>query len=145
MTSKATLFIHACLPRPLPFMSPAPRRLRTPIARLLHLVSECDTRTAEEITFLWVFTYPLSVYPPLLLPSILAFIVTTVETIGDVTTTAEVSKLPTEGAEHFEVLSSEAQRVAHGPCTILDDPRCHLGGLTRPSGPSAFGRHPILF
>ncbi|CAN0482047.1 unnamed protein product, partial [Laminaria digitata] len=55
---------------------------------------------AEPITFLWVFTYPLSVYPPLILPAILAFIVTTVETIGDVTTTAEVSRLPLEGPEH---------------------------------------------
>eukprot|EP00904_Undaria_pinnatifida_P010137 jgi/Undpi1/6253/HiC_scaffold_20.g08737.m1 len=57
---------------------------------------------AESITFLWVFTYPLSVYPPLILPAILAFIVTTVETIGDVTTTADVSRLPVEGPEHFQ-------------------------------------------
>lgn len=72
---------------------------RLPSARL-HLDSSCP---AESITFLWVFTYPLTVYPPLILPSILAFIVTTVETIGDVTTTAEVSKLPVEGPEHFQV------------------------------------------
>lgn len=57
---------------------------------------------AEHVTFLWVFTYPLSVYPPLILPAILAFVVTTVETIGDVTTTADVSKLPVEGPEHFQ-------------------------------------------
>lgn len=50
-----------------------------------------------------MFTYPLTVYPPLILPSILAFIVTTVETIGDVTTTAEVSKLDVTGPEHFQV------------------------------------------
>ncbi|CAN0382306.1 unnamed protein product [Ectocarpus sp. 12 AP-2014] len=57
---------------------------------------------ADSITFLWVFTYPLSVYPPLILPSILAFIVTTVETIGDVTTTAEVSRLNVDSEEHFQ-------------------------------------------
>ncbi|CAM9697695.1 unnamed protein product [Ectocarpus fasciculatus] len=57
---------------------------------------------ADSITFLWVFTYPLSVYPPLILPSILAFIVTTVETIGDVTTTAEVSRLDVDSEEHFQ-------------------------------------------
>lgn len=61
---------------------------------------------AESITFLWVFTYPLTVYAPLILPSILAFIVTTVETIGDVTTTAEVSKLDVSGPEHFQVRTS---------------------------------------
>lgn len=59
--------------------------------------------TADSITFLWVHTFPLSVYAPLLLPSILGFVVTTVETIGDVSTTEEVSKLPVEGPEHFEV------------------------------------------
>ncbi|CAB1115931.1 unnamed protein product [Ectocarpus sp. CCAP 1310/34] len=56
----------------------------------------------SRITFLWVFTYPLSVYPPLILPTILAFIVTTVETIGDVTTTAEVSRLNVDSEEHFQ-------------------------------------------
>lgn len=61
---------------------------------------------AESITFLWVFTYPLTVYAPLILPSILAFIVTTVETIGDVTTTAEVSKLDVTDPEHFQVRTS---------------------------------------
>ena len=61
---------------------------------------------AESITFLWVFTYPLTVYAPLILPSILAFIVTTVETIGDVTTTAEVSKLEVTGPDHFQVRTS---------------------------------------
>lgn len=50
-----------------------------------------------------MFTYPLSVYPPLILPSILGFIVTTVETIGDVTTTAEVSRLNVDTEEHFQV------------------------------------------
>ncbi|CAM9667929.1 unnamed protein product [Pylaiella littoralis] len=57
---------------------------------------------ADSITFLWVFTYPLSVYAPLILPSILAFIVTTVETIGDVTTTTEVSKLDVDAPENFQ-------------------------------------------
>ncbi|CAM9171480.1 unnamed protein product [Ascophyllum nodosum] len=57
---------------------------------------------ADSVTFLWVYTYPLSVYPPLILPSILAFIITTVETIGDVSTTIEVSKLPVESPESFE-------------------------------------------
>lgn len=58
---------------------------------------------ADNITFLWVHTYPLSVYPPLLLPTILAYLVVGVKTIGDVTTTEEVSRLPMEGPEHFEV------------------------------------------
>lgn len=53
--------------------------------------------------FLWVYTYPLSVYPPLVLPAILAYLIVAVKVIGDVTSTEEVSRLPMEGAEHFEV------------------------------------------
>ncbi len=70
------------------------------------LASSCS---AKPITFLWVFTFPLSVYAPLVIPSLLAFIITTVETIGDVTTTAEVSKLEVEGPAHFQVQRSTMQ------------------------------------
>lgn len=84
------------------------------------------TTPAEPVTFLWIFTYPLSVYPPLVLPAILAFIVTTVETIGDVTTTAEVSKLPVEGHEHFQVYSSSSSS---------GDPSVHRAGWAVPVCP----------
>lgn len=67
---------------------------------------------AENITFLWVHTYPLSVYPPLLLPTILAYLVVGVKTIGDVTTTEEVSRLPMEGPEHFEVRAPERRAMS---------------------------------
>ncbi|CAM9517470.1 unnamed protein product, partial [Choristocarpus tenellus] len=59
---------------------------------------------ADSITFLWVYTYPLSVYTPLLIPLLLGFLVTTVETIGDVTTTMEVSRLPVDGPDAVERL-----------------------------------------
>ena len=78
---------------------------------------------ADSVTFLWVYTYPLSVYPPLILPSILAFIITTVETIGDVSTTIEVSKLPVESPESFEV------RVLFIVCMCVVCVRARTGGI----------------
>ena len=89
-----------------PLLSPRPHDTTTRFFYFLLFFSK--PTPAEPITFLWVFTYPLSVYPPLVLPAVLAFIVTTVETIGDVTTTAEVSRLPVEGNEHFQVYSGSS-------------------------------------
>ena len=51
---------------------------------------------APAATFLWVETFPIGFYAPALLPLAIAFIVTTVESIGDVTATIEASNLPVE-------------------------------------------------
>jgi len=54
---------------------------------------------APAITFLWVYSFPLSVYPPAILPLLICFVVTTVETVGDITASCEASRLQTEGAD----------------------------------------------
>lgn len=54
---------------------------------------------ADWITFLWVHTYPLKIYGPAILPMLFAFVVTSMECIGDVTATTEASGLPPYGAE----------------------------------------------
>lgn len=53
---------------------------------------------APGITFLWVETFNLGVHGPTFLPCLIAVVVTTVESIGDITATEVASKLPTEVA-----------------------------------------------
>ncbi|KAG6547512.1 hypothetical protein Mapa_010960 [Marchantia paleacea] len=54
---------------------------------------------APWITFLWRYTFPLGIYPPALLPMLLAGITSMVETIGDVSATYEASHLHPSGTE----------------------------------------------
>ncbi|KAJ5885763.1 hypothetical protein N7504_011599 [Penicillium tannophilum] len=52
---------------------------------------------APVISFAWVHTFPLSVYPPLILPLLALYIVIMMESIGDITATCDVSRLQVEG------------------------------------------------
>lgn len=45
---------------------------------------------APGITFIWTRTFKLGIYGPMVLPSLIAYVITTVETIGDITATEEV-------------------------------------------------------
>jgi NCS2 family nucleobase:cation symporter-2 len=53
---------------------------------------------APVISFAWVHTFPLSVYPPLILPLLALYVVIMMESIGDITATCDVSRLQVEGA-----------------------------------------------
>lgn len=55
---------------------------------------------AESITFLWTNTFPLGFYGPAVIPLLMAYFVTTVETIGDITATFEASNLDTESEDY---------------------------------------------
>lgn len=55
---------------------------------------------APVATFLWTTTFPLKIYWPLILPSIIAYIITAVESMGDITATEEASEILPEGPEH---------------------------------------------
>eukprot|EP00884_Botryococcus_braunii_P021004 jgi/Botrbrau1/7588/Bobra.0159s0037.1 len=55
---------------------------------------------APVVTFLWVKTFPISVYGPAILPFLIGFVVTSVECVGDITATEEASDLPTTGHMH---------------------------------------------
>jgi uric acid-xanthine permease len=57
---------------------------------------------ADAITFLWVETFPIGFYGPAVIPMLIAYLVTTVETIGDLTAVYEVSELPTDTQEYQE-------------------------------------------
>ncbi|KAL2139684.1 hypothetical protein VTI28DRAFT_4854 [Corynascus sepedonium] len=53
--------------------------------------------TAPAVSFIWVRTFKLSVYGPLVLPLMAVFIICACEAIGDITATCDVSRLEVEG------------------------------------------------
>lgn len=56
--------------------------------------------SAPVVTFLWTTTFPLKIYWPLIIPTIIAYVITAVESIGDISATEEASGLLPEGEEH---------------------------------------------
>ncbi|KAH3676090.1 hypothetical protein WICMUC_002387 [Wickerhamomyces mucosus] len=50
--------------------------------------------SANTVSFIWVETFKLRVYGPAVLPFLIVYIVLVMETIGDLTATSEVSRLP---------------------------------------------------
>ena len=59
-------------------------------------------KQADAITFLWVETFPIGFYGPAVIPMLIAYLVTTVETVGDLTAVYEVSQLKTDTQEYQE-------------------------------------------
>lgn len=54
---------------------------------------------APVATFLWVHTFPLKVYGPIVLPFLATYIVLIMEATGDITATCDVSRLEVEGKQ----------------------------------------------
>ena len=52
---------------------------------------------APAASFVWVHTFPLTVYGPLVLPLLAVYIVLMMEAIGDITATCDVSQLEVDG------------------------------------------------
>ncbi|KAL2176732.1 permease family-domain-containing protein [Thermothelomyces heterothallicus CBS 202.75] len=52
---------------------------------------------APVVSFIWVHTFELSVYGPLVLPLMAVFIICACEAIGDITATCDVSRIEVEG------------------------------------------------
>lgn len=73
--------------------------------------------------FLWLHTFKLQLYGPIVLPMLAVYIVCTMESIGDITATCDVSRLAIEG-EEFEsriqggLLASGLASVAGGLMTL---------------------------
>jgi NCS2 family nucleobase:cation symporter-2 len=53
--------------------------------------------SAPVASFAWVHTFPLTIYPPLILPLLALYLVIMMESIGDITATCDVSRLAVEG------------------------------------------------
>jgi NCS2 family nucleobase:cation symporter-2 len=78
---------------------------------------------ARTASFIWVETFKLSVYGPAVLPMLIVYVVLCVETIGDLTATAEVSRLEVEGPSYESriqggVLADGFNGLIAGLCTI---------------------------
>jgi len=65
-------------------------------------VDEEKIKLAPSIDFLWTEWFPIGFYGPAVLPLLVAYLVTTVETIGDITAVHEVSDLSTEDEAYSE-------------------------------------------
>lgn len=78
---------------------------------------------APVASFVWVHTFKLSVYGPLVLPLLAVYIVLAMEAIGDITATCDVSRLQVDG-ELFDsriqggVLADGLNGIIAGLCTI---------------------------
>lgn len=59
--------------------------------------SHSDIDLAPAATFIWVKTFPLKLYGPIVLPFLAVYIVCVMEAIGDITATCDVSRLEVEG------------------------------------------------
>ncbi|KAJ3773644.1 xanthine/uracil permease [Lentinula raphanica] len=55
--------------------------------------------TAPPITFLWVHTFKIGVYPPAILPMLAVYVSLAMEAIGDITASAECSRVDVNGIE----------------------------------------------
>ncbi|TFK94677.1 Xanthine/uracil permease [Polyporus arcularius HHB13444] len=56
-------------------------------------------KTAPVITFLWVHTFKIRVYPPAILPMLAVYVSLAMEAVGDITASAEVSRVSVVGEE----------------------------------------------
>ena len=58
--------------------------------------------SAKTVTFLWAETFPIGFYAPAVIPLLIAYLVTTVETVGDVSAVYDVSNLDSQSNEYNE-------------------------------------------
>ena len=70
-------------------------------------------------TFLWVYTFPIGIHGPAVIPMLFAFCVTAMETFGDVTATEHASRLLPSGPDH-------ARRVQVRSCAVLTRVNLHM-------------------
>jgi uric acid-xanthine permease len=85
----------------------------------LRYVTNDNIVAAEAITFLWVQTFPLSFYAPAMVPLIVAYLVTTVESVGDISATFEASQLDTTG--DFYNTSLQGGLTSDAFCSLLSN------------------------
>lgn len=79
--------------------------------------------SAPVASFVWVHTFKLSVYGPLVLPIMAVFIICACEAIGDITATCDVSRLEVEGKLYESriqggVLADGLNGILAALCTI---------------------------
>ncbi|KAG9775445.1 Xanthine/uracil permease, partial [Aureobasidium melanogenum] len=67
------------------------------IAAATNYFDDSGIKSAKAASFIWVETFPLSIYGPMVLPFLAVFLVLMMEAIGDITASCDVSRLEVEG------------------------------------------------
>ncbi|KAJ9609351.1 hypothetical protein H2200_005678 [Cladophialophora chaetospira] len=67
------------------------------IAAATNYFDDSGIKSAKAASFIWVETFPLSLYGPMVLPFLAVFLVLMMEAIGDITASCDVSRLEVEG------------------------------------------------
>ncbi|ACO69125.1 Nucleobase:Cation symporter-2 family [Micromonas commoda] len=80
-------------------------------------VVDTNIENAESITFLWVKSFKLGFYGPAVFPLLIAFLVTTLETIGDIGAVYDASEESVE-SEEFDK-SIQGGLLSDGVCSFL--------------------------
>ena len=80
-------------------------------------VDSSKIESAPPIDFLWTHWFGLGLYGPAVIPLLIAYIVTTVETVGDITATHEVSELNVKSKEYTRRV--QGGLMADAVCSIL--------------------------
>lgn len=83
----------------------------------LRYIVDQKIKEAEPVTFLWAETFPLGFYAPAVFPLLICYIVTTVETIGDIRATYEASYLETDTEEYGK--SIQGGILSDGVCSFF--------------------------
>jgi uracil-xanthine permease len=79
--------------------------------------------SAPAVSFIWVHTFKLSVYGPIVLPLLAVYMVLAMEAIGDITATCDVSRLEVDGDMYDSriqggILSDGLSGIIAALCTI---------------------------
>lgn len=93
------------------------------IAAATGYFSKSGIDAAPAASFVWVHTFPLSVYGPLILPILAVYLILMMEAIGDITATCDVSRLQVEGRLFDSriqggILADGLNGMLAGLCTI---------------------------
>lgn len=67
------------------------------VAAALGYMDDTIISRADWFTFLWVKRFKLGFFAPILIPVLLGYLVSTIESVGDITASCDVSRVETEG------------------------------------------------
>lgn len=65
----------------------------------LRFVTEQKIEDAPWFSFPWMTVFPLGFYPSAFIPILIGFVVTSVETVGDITASCDASRIPSSGRD----------------------------------------------
>lgn len=103
------------------------------IAAACGYFSKSGIDSAPAVSFIWVQTFKLQIYPPIVLPIIAVFIICACEAIGDITATCDVSHLEVEGGTYESRIQGGGEYILALP---EEGPKCSSpnGSVLTPTG-----------